>query len=90
MQGIISNLFFDYQQTDEYAKEFDNMSRKEDVQAAQDTFVEPLSKEDFEKDNAADNILAGALTAMADFGFEQGFKYAMRLRDECSNIGGNL
>lgn len=84
MSKIISNLFYDYQQTDEYTKEFDNMSRKEDVQAAQDTFVEPLSKEDFEKGNAADNILTGALTAMEDFGFEQGFKYAMRLRDECN------
>ncbi len=25
------------------------MARKEDVQAAQDTFVEPLSKEDYQK-----------------------------------------
>lgn len=84
MSKIISNLFFDYQQTDEYAKELDNMARKEDVQAAQDTFVEPLSKEDHKKGSAADDVLTSALTAMEDFGFEQGFKYAMRLRDECN------
>lgn len=84
MQGIISNLLCDYRQSDEYAKEFKNMAHKEDVQAAQDTFVEPLSKEDYEKCCVAADILITALTAMEDFGFEQGFKYAMRLRDECN------
>ena len=84
MENIIEKLFFDYQQTEEYAQDFDTMPGKDAIRAAQDKFVEPF-KEDYGSWNKRDNVLTGALCAMEDFGFVQGFKFAMRLRDECNN-----
>ncbi len=85
---IIKTLFFDYQQSEEYTKAFRNMPRKNDVQTAYDTFVDSVFKKDFREGDRLDCILMGALTAMEDFGFTQGFKYAMRLRNECNISGG--
>lgn len=84
MENIIEKLFFDYQQTEEYAEDFKNMPGKEAIQAAQDKFVEPVFKKDFKAGDELDRILTSALCAMEDFAFVQGFKYAMRLRDECN------
>ena len=89
MENIIEKLFFDYQQTEEYAQDFDTMPGKEAIRAAQDKFVE-TTKDDYGVYDKLDIILTNALCAMEDFGFVQGFKYAMRLRNECNNIGGNL
>ena len=89
MQEIINKLFYEYQQTEEYAQDFDTMPGKDAIRAAQDKFVEPF-RDDYDSWNKRDNVLTGALSTMEDFGFVQGFKFAMRLRNECNNIGGNL
>lgn len=84
MRTTIEKLFFDFQQTDEYIKAYNDMPRLKELQAAQDTFVCPAFERSFEEGNKLDCILTGALDAAQDFGFVLGFKYAMRLRDECT------
>lgn len=89
MQEIIDKIFYDYQQTEEYAQAFKQIPRRAEIQAAEDTLAE-LSNNDPAVYDELDRIFGGALCAMEDFGFVQGFKFAMRLRNECNNIGGNL
>ena len=84
MKNIIRELFYDYQQTEEYTKEFENMLDRADIETAQETFVTPIFKKDYATGNALDCILTRALTTQEVFGFEQGFKFAMRLRDACN------
>lgn len=84
MKNIIENLFYDYQQTEEYVKDFKNMPRREDIQAARDRLVKPIAEQDRKAGNELDDLLTGALCAIEDFAFVQGFKYAMRLRNECN------
>jgi len=85
MKNIIRELFYDYQQAEEYVKEFENMPGKQYIEAAQETFVTPTFKNDYDKGSALDSILKRALSTMEDFAFEQGFKFAMRLRDACDS-----
>ena len=84
MKNIIRDLFYDYQQTQEYTKEFENMPGKQYIEAAQETFVTPTFKNDYDKGSALESILTRALSTMEVFAFEQGFKFAMRLRDACN------
>ena len=55
-------------------KYFDN---NESIQKALDTFVRPI--EDFDKNCEAEMSLIEALVAMEEFGFELGYKFAMKL-----------
>ncbi len=81
---MIENLYLDYIQTEEYGEAEKNMSRREKVDAARDIFVEPAYKRDFKEGSNLEFIFTGAISAIEQFGFEQGFKYAMRLRNECN------
>ena len=81
---MIEILYSDYIQTEEYTKAADKMKRKECVKAARDMFIEPIYEKDFKDGSNAEGIFLGATSAIEQFGFEQGFKYAMRLRDECN------
>ena len=81
---MIENLYLDYIQTKEYGKAVRNMTRGENVKEAHDIFVEPAYKRDFKEGSNLEFIFTGAISAIEQFGFEQGFKYAMRLRNECN------
>ncbi len=83
MENIIEILLDRYRETQEYAKNSVDIFHQTDIQTAQDTFVTPAFEKDFETGDRLDNILTGALTAMEDFGFRQGFKCALKLAAEC-------
>ena len=75
---IINTLLCDYRQTPEYAEVFNRyFDNNESIQKSLDTFVRPI--EDFDKYCEVEKSLIEALGAMEDFGFELGYKFAMRL-----------
>ena len=61
LQEIIEKLFFDYQQTEEYAKEFNSVPKKAEIQMAQDAFVKPAFEKSFEQGDKLDEVLTTAL-----------------------------
>lgn len=83
---MIEKLYLDYIQTEEYGEAARNMTRGEKVKEARDIFVEPAYKRDFKEGSNLEFIFTGAISAIEQFGFEQGFKYAMRLREVCDCI----
>ena len=75
---IINTLLCDYRQTPEYAEVFNRyFDNNESIQKALDTFVRPI--EDFDKNCEAEMSLIETLVAMEEFGFELGYKFAMKL-----------
>lgn len=74
MESIIKNNYFEYSQTEEYAREQD----------AFDTIAYHNGYERLVKDFDDEPFFVGAVAESEQFGFIQGFKYAMRLCKECN------
>lgn len=74
MGKLLNQILDNYQLTEEYAKESEKRNETSYQKA-----VKELAKTDDDVD-----LLVGIITESEDFGFIQGFKYAMQLMAECN------
>ena len=80
MKNVIMDLFYDYQQTEEYAEEMKRFEKDNSaVQNGYDFFVRPLYNNKDSGAYEAEDAYVSAMTATENFAFEQGYRYAMKL-----------
>ena len=81
MERMIDSLFLEVSQEKEYAQKLEDYTRETDTKIYE-LIINPAYEKDFKTGSELESIFVSALCNRERFGFEQGFKYAMRLRYE--------
>ncbi len=81
MESIIEYLFLEWQQTEELKDEEETAGKEETALRKQ--ILDPIYKADFKRGSYFEDLLVSAFERNQFLGFRQGFKLAMRLKEEC-------